>query len=106
MNSSGDRPVDATASFTGSVKPFVRDASRTGWVFFCLFVWIYMSYLHKDVLHNLIAVIVHAYVTGEGLAEENVSVKHQDVKSLIINSTGRFSTVSLPKVDSIPKVLR
>lgn len=31
-------------------------------------------HLHKDVLHNLTAVIVYTYVTGEGLAEEDISV--------------------------------
>lgn len=38
----------------------------------------YLRYLHKDVLHHLTAVIVHTYVTGEGLPEENISVKHED----------------------------
>lgn len=33
-----------------------------------------LQYLHKNVLHHLVAVVVHAYVTGEGLAEENISV--------------------------------
>lgn len=33
-----------------------------------------MQHLYKNVLHNLIAVIVHTYVTGEGLTEENISV--------------------------------
>ena len=37
-------------------------------------LYIYIQYLHKNVLHNLVAVIVHTDVTGEGLAEENVSV--------------------------------
>lgn len=33
-----------------------------------------MQHLDKNVFHNLIAVIMHTYVTGEGLTEENVSV--------------------------------
>lgn len=33
-----------------------------------------MLHLHKDVFHNLTAVIVYTYVTGEGLAEEDISV--------------------------------
>lgn len=32
-----------------------------------------MLHLHKNVLHDLAAVIVHADVTGEGFAEEDIS---------------------------------
>lgn len=32
-----------------------------------------MRHLDENVLHHLAAVVVHADVTGEGLAEENVS---------------------------------
>lgn len=35
-----------------------------------------MWHLDENVLHHLAAVIVHADVTGEGLAQENVSVSH------------------------------
>lgn len=37
-------------------------------------VFLFRRYLHKNVLHHLVAVIVHTNVTGEGLAEEDVSV--------------------------------
>lgn len=35
-----------------------------------------MRHLDKNVLDHLAAVVVHADVTGEGLAEENVSESH------------------------------
>lgn len=36
-----------------------------------------MRHLDENVLHHLAAVVVHADVTGEGLAEENVSESHR-----------------------------
>lgn len=39
-----------------------------------------LQYLHKNVLHYLDAVIVHTYVTGEGLTQENISVWCREVE--------------------------
>lgn len=42
----------------------------------------FFLYLDENILHNLVAVVVHAYVTGEGLAQENISAsgKSQIIK--------------------------
>lgn len=40
-----------------------------------------LQYLHQNVFNNLAAVIMHAYVTGEGLAEEYISVWCEDKNS-------------------------
>lgn len=37
-----------------------------------------LQYLHQNVFNNLAAVIMNAYVTGEGLAEEYISVWCED----------------------------
>lgn len=37
-----------------------------------------LQYLHQNVFNNLAAVIMYAYVTGEGLAEEYISVWCED----------------------------
>lgn len=40
-----------------------------------------LQYLHQNVFNNLAAVIMYAYVTGEGLAEEYISVWCEDKNS-------------------------
>lgn len=37
-----------------------------------------LQYLHQNVFYYLVAVIMYAYVTGEGLTEEYVSVRCED----------------------------
>lgn len=71
-----------------------------------------LQYLHQNVFNNLAAVIMHAYVTGEGLAEEYISVWCEDKNSLFFKKKRKkkalaavFNFKELQLIGVLPKVL-
>lgn len=46
----------------------------------------WMLHLHKNVLHNLAAVVVHADVTGEGFTQEDISVRGDADKNIQLSA--------------------
>lgn len=69
-----------------------------------------MWHLDENVLHHLAAVIVHADVTGEGLAKENVSVTHTgfDIFNSMLPANEKKNPGEFFKLESVlflPKVL-
>lgn len=67
-----------------------------------------LQYLHQNVFNNLAAVIMHAYVTGEGLAEEYISVWCEDKNSFFFFFKKHlllFNFKELQLIGVLPKVL-
>lgn len=67
-----------------------------------------LQYLHQNVFNNLAAVIMHAYVTGEGLAEEYISVWCEDKNSFFVFFKKHlllFNFKELQLIGVLPKVL-
>lgn len=69
-----------------------------------------LQYLHQNVFNNLAAVIMHAYVTGEGLAEEYISVWCEDKNSFFFVCFFKkhlllFNFKELQLIGVLPKVL-
>lgn len=54
-------------------------------------------YLHKNIFDHLIAVVVHADVTGEGLAKENISVQEM-VRKHISNRCSTERSWHFPRI--------
>lgn len=69
-----------------------------------------LQYLHQNVFNNLAAVIMYAYVTGEGLAEEYISVWCEDKNSFFLKKKKKalaavFNFKELQLFGVLPKVL-
>ena len=75
MSWSVDRPIkDHITSHHTAEQLWVKLLSAVEWVISVGQVPLFIRHLDENVLHHLVAVVVHTYVTGEGLAQEYISV--------------------------------